>query len=90
MINKHIKKVAILGSGLMGTGIAAHLAGCGLEVLLLDLPAAEAGKSRNAIAQENLQKALKAKPAPFYDNRFAARITVGNFEDDLPKIREAD
>lgn len=90
MINKHIKKVAILGSGLMGTGIAAHLAGCGLEVLLLDLPAAEAGKSRNAIAQENLQKALKAKPAPFYDNRFAARITVGNFEADLPKIREAD
>jgi 3-hydroxyacyl-CoA dehydrogenase len=90
MLNKHIKKVAILGSGLMGTGIAAHLAGCGLEVLLLDLPTAEPGKPRNAVAQDNLQKALKAKPAPFYDNRFAGRITAGNFEDDMPKIKEAD
>ncbi len=89
MLNKHIRKVAVLGSGLMGTGIAAHLAGCGLEVLLLDiLPQTEG--NRNQVAQAALQNALKAKPAPFYDNKFAERITVGNFEDDFPKIKDCD
>jgi 3-hydroxyacyl-CoA dehydrogenase len=88
MLNKRIRKVAVLGSGLMGTGIAAHLAGCGLEVLLLDLPTAEG--NRNKIAADALAAALKAKPAPFYDNKFANRITVGNFDDDLPKIKDCD
>lgn len=97
MLNKHIKKVAVLGSGLMGTGIAAHLAGCGIEVLLLDiLPGdlsekdAENPAARNRIGNTSLQNALKAKPAPFYDNRFASRISVGNFEDDFPKIKNCD
>ncbi len=97
MLNKHIRKVAVLGSGLMGTGIAAHLAGCGLEVLLLDilpndLAENEAQKpaARNRIAAASLQTALKAKPAPFYDTKFAARITIGNFEDDFPKIKDYD
>lgn len=97
MLNKHIRKVAVLGSGLMGTGIAAHLAGCGLEVLLLDilpndLAENEAQKpaARNRIAATSLQTALKAKPAPFYDTKFAARITIGNFEDDFPKIKDYD
>ncbi|MBL7783324.1 MAG: enoyl-CoA hydratase/isomerase family protein [Saprospiraceae bacterium] len=97
MLNKHIRKVAVLGSGLMGTGIAAHLAGCGIEVLLLDilppdLAENEAQKpaARNRMAANSLQNALKAKPAPFYDNKFASRITIGNFEDDLPKIKEYD
>ena len=88
MLNKRISKVAVLGSGLMGTGIAAHLAGCGLEVLLLDLAGAEGNK--NKIASDSLQTALKAKPAPFYDNKFASRITVGNFDDDFPKIKDYD
>jgi len=88
MLNKRIRKVAVLGSGLMGTGIAAHLAGCGLEVLLLDL-ASPAG-NRNKIAADSLANALKAKPAPFYDNKFANRIQVGNFDDDLPKIKDYD
>lgn len=88
MLIKRIRKVAVLGSGLMGTGIAAHLAGCGLEVLLLDLPSAEG--NRNKIAADSLANALKAKPAPFYDNKFAGRITVGNFDDDFPKIKEYD
>ena len=88
MLNKRISKVAVLGSGLMGTGIAAHLAGCGLEVLLLDLAGAEGNK--NKIASDSLQTALKAKPAPFYDNKFASRITVGNFDDDFPKIKDCD
>lgn len=97
MLNKHIRKVAVLGSGLMGTGIAAQLAGCGLEVLLLDIlpnDLAENDKqkpaARNRIAATSLQTALKAKPAPFYDTKFAARITVGNFEDDFPKIKDYD
>ncbi|HNL40292.1 MAG TPA: 3-hydroxyacyl-CoA dehydrogenase family protein, partial [Saprospiraceae bacterium] len=89
MLNKHIRKVAVLGSGLMGTGIAAHLAGCGLEVLLLDiLP--QTGDNRNLVAQNALQTALKAKPAPFFDNKFASRISVGNFEDDFSKIKSCD
>ena len=97
MLNKHIRKVAVLGSGLMGTGIAAQLAGCGLEVLLLDilpndLAENEAQKpaARNRIASNSLQTALKAKPAPFYDTKFASRITIGNFEDDFPKIKDYD
>jgi 3-hydroxyacyl-CoA dehydrogenase len=88
MLNKRIRKVAVLGSGLMGTGIAAHLAGCGLEVLLLDLPSAEG--NRNKIAADSLSNALKAKPAPFYDTKFASRITLGNFEDDFAKIKGYD
>lgn len=94
---KRIHKVAVLGSGLMGTGIAAHLAGCGLEVLMLDilppdLSEADAKKpsARNRIGNAALQTALKSKPAPFYDNKFASRITVGNFEDDMYKIATAD
>ncbi|MEZ4965570.1 MAG: 3-hydroxyacyl-CoA dehydrogenase/enoyl-CoA hydratase family protein [Saprospiraceae bacterium] len=89
MHHRHINKVAVLGSGLMGTGIAAHLAGCGLEVLMLDLPTTE-GKNRNKIAADSLQAALKARPAAFYDNKFASRITVGNFDDDFSKIKDCD
>ena len=88
MLNKRIRKVAVLGSGLMGTGIAAQLAGCGLEVLLLDLATAEG--NRNKIASDSLANALKAKPAPFYDTKFANRIKLGNFDDDFPKIKDYD
>ncbi len=92
---RRIRKVAVLGSGLMGTGIAAQLAGTGHEVLMLDIapaPPAEGAKpaDRNVVAQTALQNALKGKPAPFYDNKFAGRITVGNFDDDLPKIKDVD
>jgi len=97
MLNKRIRKVAVLGSGLMGSGIAAQLAGCGHEVLMLDiLPSdltekeANNAAARNKVANTALQNALKAKPAPFYDNKFADRITVGNFEDDFSKIKDVD
>ena len=97
MLNKRIRKVAVLGSGLMGTGIAAHLAGCGLEVLMLDilpfdLTEAEAKKpaARNRMAASSLASALKAKPAPFFDNAFTSRITIGNFTDDMAKIQDCD
>ncbi len=97
MLNKHIHKVAVLGSGLMGTGIAAHLAGCGLEVLLLDILPPDLKENeiknsfaRNRIGNNSLATALKAKPAPFFDKKFASRITVGNFEDDFSKIKDYD
>lgn len=72
----------------MGTGIAAQLAGCGLEVLMLDLKSAEGNPNR--MAADSLANALKAKPAPFYDNKYASRIQTGNFDDDLPKIKDCD
>ena len=83
-----IKRVAVLGSGVMGSAIACHVAQCGAEVLLLDLPS-ENGP-RDAIAAGHLKKSLKSKPSPIYSKRFAKRIDTGNFEDDLHKIAECD
>lgn len=87
-MNRHIRKVTVLGSGVMGSGIACHLAGIGVQVLLLDMPA-ESG-DRNKIAREHLNNALKSSPSPIYDKTFASRIEVGNFEDDLEKIKNSD
>ena len=86
-----IKKVAVLGSGVMGSGIACQLANVGLEVLILDiLPQGTSDNktNRNSVAQNALNKAIKSKPAPLYKKQYASRITVGNFEDDFEKIRE--
>jgi len=88
-----LKKVAVLGSGLMGSGIACHLANVGMEVLLLDIVPAGADKdqvSRNHLADTALQTAIKSKPAPLYHKSFASRIKTGNFEDDFKKISEVD
>ena len=87
-MNRHIRKVTVLGSGVMGSGIACHLAGNGLQVLLLDMPTE--GKDRNEVARTHLNNALKSNPSPIYDKAFASRITLGNFEDDLGKIKESD
>jgi 3-hydroxyacyl-CoA dehydrogenase len=96
-MSRRIKKAAVLGSGVMGAGIACHLANIGLEVLMLDilasnLPEAEKSKpaARNRIVNEALQNALKSRPAALYDTRFATRITTGNFEDDFSKIADCD
>ena len=96
-LQKRIRKVAVLGSGVMGGGIACHLAGCGIEVLMLDivpsdLSDAEKAKpaARNRIAQAALDTAIKAKPAPLLDQKYASRIAVGNFEDDFSKIADCD
>jgi 3-hydroxyacyl-CoA dehydrogenase len=96
-MTRRIKKVAVLGSGLMGSGIACHLAGVGLEVLMLDivpfdLKEEEKAKpaARNRIVNAALDTALKSKPAPLFDKAFASRITTGNFDDDMPKIADAD
>ena len=61
-----IKKIAVLGSGVMGAGIAAHMANAGFRVLLLDLATDQPGKSRNSIAEQALAAAIRQKPAPFY------------------------
>src|SRR6056297_1544134 len=84
-----IKKVAVLGSGVMGSQIAAHCVNAGLEVLLLDLKNDES-KRPNKIAEESLKKASGMKPAPFGKPEFASQVEVGNFEDDFDKVGEAD
>lgn len=87
-MNRHIKHVTVLGSGIMGSGIACHLAGVGVEVLLLDMPSE--GSDRSKIAKEHLASAIRSNPSPIYDKAFASRIKVGNFEDDLEKIKNSD
>ena len=91
MSTRHIKKVAVLGSGVMGSRIACHFANIGLDVLLLDLknvPNAEENEA--GIAANALKSSLKSNPSPIYSKKFANRIKTGNFEDDLPKIKDAD
>ena len=100
---RRIKKVAVLGSGVMGSGIACHFANIGIEVLLLDIIPRELtdeekakgltleNKSvRNRIVNNSLQAALKSKPSPIYKKSFAKRITKGNFDDDFAKIKDYD
>lgn len=102
-MNRTIRKVAVLGSGIMGSRIAAHFANIGCEVLLLDivpreLTPAEQAKGltleskavRNRIVSESFQNTVKASPAAFYSPAFADRVTLGNFDDDLPKIKTCD
>jgi 3-hydroxyacyl-CoA dehydrogenase len=88
-----IKKVAVLGSGVMGSRIACHFANIGVQVLLLDIVPKDAPadkKSRNKIVDDALTFALKSNPSPIYLKSFAKRITTGNFEDDMPKIADCD
>src|SRR5206468_517732 len=87
------KRVSVLGAGVMGSGIAAHLAGAGVDVFLLDIvppDAALAKKDRNAFARGGIERALKAKPAAFFSMRDADRVRIGNFEDDLAEAAKAD
>jgi 3-hydroxyacyl-CoA dehydrogenase len=85
-----VRKAAVLGAGTMGSRIAAHLANCGIPVLLLDIVPADEKKGRNAIGMGAIEGLLKAKPAAFYEAAAASLITVGNFEDDLAKLAECD
>lgn len=89
-----IKKVAVLGSGVMGSRIACHFANIGVQVLLLDIVPKDAPqgdkKARNKIVNDALDFALKSNPSPVYLKAFAKRITTGNFDDDLQKIAECD
>lgn len=103
MINRHIRSVAVIGSGVMGSRIAAHFAGIGVQVLLLDIipkepDEAEKAKGltleskvvRNRIVNAALHATLKGKPSAVYTKEVAARIKTGNIEDDLQQIAQAD
>jgi 3-hydroxyacyl-CoA dehydrogenase len=102
-LSYRIKKVAVLGAGTMGAQIAAHLTNAGIEVLLLDILPTELTKEeaakglslqdprvRNRIASAGLLAAQKVRPAAFFSPASAALIAVGNFEDDLAKVADAD
>lgn len=103
MMTRSIRKAAVIGSGIMGSGIAAHLANVGITCLLLDivpkeLTAEEASKGlslehpavRNRYAASAIAKLHKTNPAPLYDSAFAERITPGNLEDHLALIKDVD
>jgi 3-hydroxyacyl-CoA dehydrogenase len=102
-MTRRIKKVAIVGSGIMGSGIACHFANIGVEVLLLDIVPRELNDQekakglsledrvvRNRLVNTALKTSLKSKPSPIYSQKFAERISTGNIEDDLHKIKEVD
>ncbi|MFC5684542.1 3-hydroxyacyl-CoA dehydrogenase NAD-binding domain-containing protein [Flavobacterium sp. MAHUQ-51] len=102
-MKRTIKKVAVIGSGIMGSGIACHFANIGVEVLLLDIIPKELTDSeiqkgltleskavRNRIVNEHLANSLKSKPSPIYSQKFASRITTGNTTDDMAKIANVD
>jgi 3-hydroxyacyl-CoA dehydrogenase len=92
----NIQRAAVVGAGIMGAGIAAHLANAGIPVLLLDIVPPDAKDSadraaRNRFAQTGLDRALKARPASaFYTPKAAKLVTVGNTEDDLAKLGDVD
>ena len=103
MSKRRIKKVAVIGSGIMGSGIACHFANIGVDVLLLDiipreLNDKEKGKGltlkdnevRNRLVNDALKRSLKSKPSPIYHQKFADRITTGNLEDDISKVKNVD
>ncbi|MEO8769546.1 MAG: 3-hydroxyacyl-CoA dehydrogenase/enoyl-CoA hydratase family protein [Ferruginibacter sp.] len=95
MPNRNIKKVAVLGSGVMGSRIAAHFAGIGLPVLLLDimpkdLPAEAKPAERNKIVNDALAAAIKSNPSPVYHKDVIKKITTGNFTDNMKDIASAD
>ncbi|NCT08803.1 MAG: 3-hydroxyacyl-CoA dehydrogenase [Flavobacteriia bacterium] len=102
-MTRRIKKVAIIGSGIMGSGIACHFANIGVEVLLLDIIPRELSEIekakgltmndkivRNRIVNDALATSLKSSPSPIYNQKFAERISTGNLEDDLHKIKNVD
>lgn len=102
-MNTHIKNVAVIGSGIMGSGIASHFANIGVNVLLLDIIPRELTDSekekgltledkavRNRLVNDSLTAALKSKPSPIYHQKFASRITTGNLEDDISKVAKVD
>ena len=102
-MKRNISKVAVLGSGIMGSGIACHFANIGVEVLLLDICPSELNESekqknlsldskavKNRIVNEMFNKCIKSKPSPIYSKNFIKRIKLGNFDDDISKIKSAD
>ncbi|WP_333874104.1 3-hydroxyacyl-CoA dehydrogenase/enoyl-CoA hydratase family protein [Methylobacter sp.] len=84
-----IKKVAVIGAGVMGAGIAAHIANAGIPVFLLDVVPKDSD-NRNSIAESAIAKLLKAEPAAFMHKNYARLVTPGNIEDHLDWLKEVD
>ena len=94
-MKRTIKKVAVLGSGVMGSRIACLFAGIGVQVLLLDIVPKDAldntsPAARNKLVNDALQAAMKSNPSPVYTPDVVKRITTGNFEDNLKDIATCD
>lgn len=100
---RRINKIAVIGSGIMGSGIACHFANIGVDVLLLDIVPRELNDTekskgltlndkvvRNRLVNDSLTTALKSKPSPIYHQSFASKITTGNLEDDISKVSKVD
>ena len=100
---RRINKIAIIGSGIMGSGIACHFANIGVDVLLLDIVPRELNDKekakglslsdktvKNRLVNDALTASLKSKPSPIYKQSFAKRITTGNLEDDIAKVADVD
>ncbi len=103
MSKRRIEKVAVIGSGIMGSGIACHFANIGVEVLLLDIVPRELTDTekakglsledkvvRNRLVKNALTAAIKSRPAPLYHKDFVKRISTGNLEDDIAKVKDVD
>lgn len=95
MVKRIIKKLAVLGSGVMGSRIACHFAGIGVQVLLLDIVPAEAKQTdnkaaRNKLVNDALQAAIKSNPSPVYTAEVIKKITTGNFDDHLKEVASCD
>ena len=94
-MKRTIKKVAVLGSGVMGSRIACHFAGIGVQVLLLDivpkdLPADAPASQKNKIVNDALAAAIKSNPSPVYNKDVVKKITTGNFDDNMKDIAACD
>src|SRR6185295_15351698 len=94
-MKRPIKKVAVLGSGVMGSRIACHFGGIGLQVILLDIVPKEAAESkkaaeRNKIVNDSLTAAIKSNPSPVYHKNAIKKITTGNFDDNMKDIAGCD
>ena len=92
---KNIKNAVVLGSGIMGSGIACHLANIGLEVLLLDIVAEKDQANsnieiRNSWVNSSLKNAVKSKPSPIFNKSVLNNISTGNFTDDFEKVKNYD
>ncbi len=103
MSKRRINKIAVIGSGIMGSGIACHFANIGVDVLLLDIVPRDLNDKekaqgltledkvvRNRLVNDSLKASLKSKPSPIYHQKFTSRITTGNIEDDIAKIADVD
>src|SRR2546430_9627668 len=94
-MTRSIQKAVVLGAGTMGARIAAHFANAGLSCILLDIVPSDlkpdaSPADRNRIVRAGLEAAKKSRPAAFFTPALADKISIGNFEDDLSRVAEAD